>query len=75
MRNFATRRGGRNLCDLAAKRPAPPSNVNFCEIKEGGYLPGRRKYEKFLAGGEKRFGFPASELPDKQNIICQKVKF
>nr|DAP34927.1 MAG TPA: hypothetical protein [Caudoviricetes sp.] len=49
--------------------------MNFCEIKEGGYLPGRRKYEKFLTGGEKRCGFPASELPDKQNIICQKVKF
>nr|DAK77632.1 MAG TPA: hypothetical protein [Caudoviricetes sp.] len=47
--------------------------MNFCEIKEGGYPPGQRKYEKFLIGGEKGCGFPASEPPAKQNIICQNV--
>ena len=35
MRNTATGRGGKNLCDPAPKRPAPPQTRIFAELKRG----------------------------------------
>lgn len=45
MRNSATRRGGQNLCDLAAKRPAPPQTCIFAKLKRGDTCRGEEKME------------------------------
>ncbi len=75
MRNFTTPRGGRNLCDSAAKRPAPPQTCIFAKLKRGDTCRGKEKAgnRHCAACKDADFRHP-SRLPNKKSF-AKKLDF